>query len=669
MASLVGRFIRSILVCTALFALVSPSPSEAAPYAAIVMDARTGEELWSQNADARLHPASLTKMMTLYITFQELQSGRMTLDTEVVVSKNAAAQPPSRLGLKPGQRIKVRYLIRAAAIKSANDAASALGDHIGGSEAAFAERMTRTARALGMRNTTFKNANGLTAAGHLSSARDMNLLGRHLFYDFPQFYNIFSRRTADAGMAKVTNTNSRFLDGYEGADGIKTGYTVAAGFNLTASARRGDKRLIATVFGGTSTAQRNGKMVEVMNKGFGLARERVREKPPAAAPIPEKSAPIPRSDIEALVAEAAATEIPAAAKTIRVSGEVTSSPRPRSRPAAAPAEAVMLAEAVPVVPDALSAAIAEGVESALAEAVAEPPPANSFEAQALALSAPPAAPRDEPAAPEAAPEAVTEAMLAEAPPADSLEAQAQALAGASGDSAPPPAPGSLEAQALALASGESTGAEARPSADASLATLRPRARPDLPAIAETPAPVQEEVQLAAVDPEPVLEMVAAASAEPVAPAGLALAPVPAAAETLTAAASEAPVERVAAATIAPELAEPVAPTRKAPIFDSVELASASEPAGEELVVVSKSTAGGRAWGVSVGAYSSHYEAERALLKTGLAESATLDQGLRKVTQSKGKYRASFLGLTEEQAGLACRRLRARGMACEANGPA
>jgi D-alanyl-D-alanine carboxypeptidase len=143
----------------------------AAPFAAIVMDGRTGEVLYEKNADARLHPASLTKMMTLYIVFQEIEAGRLSLDTKVTVTKYAASQPPSRLGLKPGQKIAVRYLIRAAAIKSANDAAAALGDYIGGDHVTFAKRMTKTARQLGMSNTTFKNANGLTAEGHLDRTR------------------------------------------------------------------------------------------------------------------------------------------------------------------------------------------------------------------------------------------------------------------------------------------------------------------------------------------------------------------------------------------------------------------------------------------------------------------------------------------------------------------
>lgn len=258
------------------------STANAAPYAALVMDARTGEVLHSRNADTRLHPASLTKMMTLYIVFYEIRAGRMSLDQMVTISRKAANEPPSKLGLKAGQRIALRYLIRAAAVKSANDAATALGEAVSGSEAEFARYMTTTARAMGMSNTTFKNAHGLTAPGHLSTARDMATLGRRLFYDFPDYYNLFSRITTDTSVKTVYNTNRRFLRAYRGADGIKTGYTNAAGFNLVASARRGDERIIAAMFGGTSTAQRNGQVAKLLDMGFARAPTRVATiRPPA----------------------------------------------------------------------------------------------------------------------------------------------------------------------------------------------------------------------------------------------------------------------------------------------------------------------------------------------------------------------------------------------------
>ena len=179
--------------------------AKAAPYAAFVMDARTGEVLHSRNADTRLHPASLTKMMTLYMAFKAVESGHLTLDQKVKISRNAASEPPSKLGLRSGMRVKVRHLIRAAAVKSANDAATALGEAIAGSEVKFTALMTAQAKALGMKRTTFRNAHGLTARGHLSTARDMSVLGRHLMYDFPDYYNLFSRRNTDAGLRTVPN--------------------------------------------------------------------------------------------------------------------------------------------------------------------------------------------------------------------------------------------------------------------------------------------------------------------------------------------------------------------------------------------------------------------------------------------------------------------------------
>ncbi|WBU54807.1 D-alanyl-D-alanine carboxypeptidase [Paracoccus sp. SCSIO 75233] len=262
-------------------AFLIPVAVQAAPFAAFVMDGRTGKQIHAQNADTRLHPASLTKMMTLYMAFTAIERGQVRLDTKFTISTKAANEVPSKLGLRAGQKIELRYLIRAAAIKSANDAATAIGENLAGSEANFANQMTRMAQALGMRNSQFRNANGLTQSGHFSTARDMTILGRRLFYDFPQYYPIFSRRSADAGIATVRSTNRTFLDNYSGADGIKTGYTRAAGFNLTASAQRGSKRIIATVFGGTSTAQRNATMAKLLDMGFGRAPTRVREVKPA----------------------------------------------------------------------------------------------------------------------------------------------------------------------------------------------------------------------------------------------------------------------------------------------------------------------------------------------------------------------------------------------------
>lgn len=334
---IVGAVFRAFL-CACLLAAM-PIVANAAPYAAMVIDARSGEVLHSRNADTRLHPASLTKMMTLYVVFDAIEKGEISLDTQVLISRKAAAEQPSKLGLRAGSRIQLRFLIRAAAVKSANDAATALGEAISGSEAAFARRMTRMAKAMGMSNTTFKNAHGLTESGHLSTARDMTTLGRHLFYDFPEYYNLFSRSSTSAGIKTVNNTNRRLLAAYRGADGIKTGYTRAAGFNLVASAERGQERIIATVFGGRSTAWRNARVAELLDMGFERAPSRVAIRKPAR-PV--------------LTAEGA-NDTPG--RIVSASGLVSRIPRPTLRPVAAPPEEMLIA-------------LQDGIADALADVVA-----------------------------------------------------------------------------------------------------------------------------------------------------------------------------------------------------------------------------------------------------------------------------------------------------------
>ncbi len=339
------------MVVFLLMNLYAVSISYAAPYAAMVMDARTGQVVHSRNADTRLHPASLTKMMTLYVVFQAIERGEISLNKRVRISKHAASEPPSKLGLKAGQRIELKYLIRGAAVKSANDAATALGEAVSGSEAAFARRMTATAKRLGMKSSTFKNAHGLTQSGHLSTARDMTLLGRRLFYDYPQYYNLFSRRSTDAGVRQVANTNRKLLANYRGADGIKTGFTNAAGFNLVASAERGNKRVIATVFGGKTSASRNARVAQLLDMGFGRVNTRLAERKPA------RIAPV-------------TNEKPKIIKVV-VSGAVRTSPIPKMRVARKPATP----EPKPLLVAAVDQSEVEAVlKQALAEQASEPTP-------------------------------------------------------------------------------------------------------------------------------------------------------------------------------------------------------------------------------------------------------------------------------------------------------
>ncbi len=463
----------TVFLFSILLILTAPVKAIAAPYAAMVMDARTGEVLHSRNADTRLHPASLTKMMTLYIAFQAIGRGEIGLDTEVTITSLAASEPPSKLGLRTGQKIKLRYLLRAAAVKSANDAATAIGIAISGSEDAFATRMNRTAAAMGMTNTTFKNAHGLTQNGHMSTARDMTVLGRHVIYDFPQYYNLFSRITADAGIKQVAHTNRRLLNSYSGADGIKTGYTRAAGFNLVASAQRGQERVLATVFGGSSTSARNARIKELLDMGF--------ERAPSRAPISEPTPPAANTLVSDSGRPATSS---GAGKTIRVNGLVTASLRPQARP---PSNAPQL----DVNTDLIASVLAEAVDT------------------------------------------------------DTINS------------------------ALSEALGEAT-------------------------LSDSSATPQQR-----------------------------------------------PAELITAAVQGPVLT----------------------PTAQPEVVTRISTSGGRHWGVNVGRYPSRYDAERVLVKVALNEMSTLDGGLRRIVQRSGGFDANFMGLTRENAELACRRLQDRGTSC------
>ncbi len=273
---------------------IAPTSGNAAPYAALVMDARTGKVLHARSADKKLHPASLTKMMTLYLAFEAVRTGELRLDQKVRISRRAARQVPSKIGLRAGKRVSIRDLIRATAVKSANDAAVALGEAIAGSEVAFANLMTKKARSLGMKNTTFRNASGLTHSGQKSTARDMAILGRRLFYDYPQYYNLFGRKKTRAYGKTVYSTNRRLLSAYEGADGIKTGYTNAAGFNLVSSAKRGNKRIIAVVFGGKTSRSRNRRVAELLDMGFKRAPRHAAVIKPSRAVVLRSPVPMRR---------------------------------------------------------------------------------------------------------------------------------------------------------------------------------------------------------------------------------------------------------------------------------------------------------------------------------------------------------------------------------------
>ena len=245
--------------------------ADAAPrFAALTVDARTGKIIYAEDADGLRHPASLTKMMTLYVLFSDLANGKIKLNSPIRISARAASMAPSKLGARPGTAITVETAIRALVVKSANDVAAAVAENLGGTEASFARRMTKTARQIGMSRTTFVNASGLPNPAQITTARDMATLGLRLQRDFPQYYPYF-RTMSFTYAGRTIRTHNRLLGKYDGTDGIKTGYVAASGFNLVSSVRRGDKRLVGVVLGGRSGKSRDVYMKKMLTLAFPAA--------------------------------------------------------------------------------------------------------------------------------------------------------------------------------------------------------------------------------------------------------------------------------------------------------------------------------------------------------------------------------------------------------------
>jgi D-alanyl-D-alanine carboxypeptidase len=240
------------------------------PYSAIVIDNNSGQVLHDENADEPRHPASLTKIMTLYLLFEQLEAGSLKLNTQLRVSAFAALQPPTKLGLKANQTLAVEDAIKGLVTESANDAAVVVAEAIAGSEAEFAKLMTQKARALGMMSTTYINASGLPADEQITTARDQAILGCTIQDHFPEYYRYFSTPSFRYHGVEMHNHNA-LLGQLEGVDGIKTGYTEASGYNLVASVRRHEKHIVAVVFGGASHAKRDARMRELIARYVPLA--------------------------------------------------------------------------------------------------------------------------------------------------------------------------------------------------------------------------------------------------------------------------------------------------------------------------------------------------------------------------------------------------------------
>lgn len=278
--------------------ILRPTPATAR-YASLVVDGGTGMELYSRNADTQRYPASLTKIMTLYMTFDALKSGKWKLHTRLKVSRRASRQPQTRLGLKRGQTITVRQAILALITRSANDVATVIAENLAGTELRFARNMTNRARKLGMTRTRFRNASGLPNRGQVSTARDMVRLAVAIQRDFPQYYPYF-RTKAFRFKGRVFKNHNRLLGRYAGTEGIKTGYTNASGYNLVASVKRDGSHLIGVVFGGKTGARRDRHMIKLLDRGFA--------KMTRIARLPTPPLPMPRPVPKLLVAAASEEE-------------------------------------------------------------------------------------------------------------------------------------------------------------------------------------------------------------------------------------------------------------------------------------------------------------------------------------------------------------------------
>jgi D-alanyl-D-alanine carboxypeptidase len=379
----VWRFLRLLAGLGAALAIVTAAPADArswrhvyrhayaarrAPasadpaFAAIVVDANTGRTLYAVNPDAPRHPASITKVMTLYLLFEQLDKGALTLQSEIPISEHAAAQEPSKLGVDAGDTISVDDAIRAIVTRSANDVAVAIAEAIGGSESAFADMMTRKARALGMTRTVYRNASGLPNDDQITTARDLTTLARAVEQRFPRYFKYFSTHEFDYG-GEVIGNHNHLLGRVDGVDGMKTGYTRASGFNLLTSVHRDGRSLVAAVMGGRTAAARDAVMETLIAQHIAEASDKIRPgallaaAEPVAAPLKlaaaapagrpgsppaaEVPAPPPRpgaSPLEEGDAAAADDEEDGARRAVAPTAAAKAAPRPAApAPVAAPA--------------------------------------------------------------------------------------------------------------------------------------------------------------------------------------------------------------------------------------------------------------------------------------------------------------------------------------------
>ena len=585
---------------------ISGGPSHSAPYADIVVDANSGTVLHSTNPDAQRHPASLTKIMTLYLLFEQLEAGKLKLDSPLPVSKEAAAQMPTKLGLKPGSTLAVEDAIKGMVTRSANDAAVVVAEAIAGDEDAFAKLMTRKAQALGMSRTIYKNASGLPDSGQITTARDQSTLGRAVQERFPRYYKYFSIRTFVFRGQSIGNHNN-LLGRVEGVDGIKTGYVNASGFNLVTSVHRGNRYLVAVVMGGSSAGSRDAKMRDLISDKIAQASVK------RTAPMVAEGSPPPEARPEPKAVAKVET-----APEPKVAAKVEAKPEPK---------------------------VAAKTEAAKTEAKPEPKAEARF-AVASAVSLP---------------VRLNSAPAAQADPAATTRTESMAAA-----AQPRTAAGSTDPIRPVLVKTLSVKA----GTTASLAPMQVSATaPTEPAPVRAAAPVAASAPVVAVKPEPAPQpapvVVAAAKPEP-APAPF---PPPIAAKIeaplpalVTASKPDVPAPALSFAPIAAK-AEPAA----APVAAPARVAAAEPAPAPTRAAPAAKPQHRSGWIIQVGAFPGEQEAKKRLAsaQTKAAKLLTKAEAFTETVEKGGTtlYRARFAGLDKDSAEAACKHLKRNDVEC------
>jgi D-alanyl-D-alanine carboxypeptidase len=627
---------------------IPSSPTQAAPYADIVVDANTGTVLHSTNPDAQRHPASLTKIMTLYLLFEQLEAGKLKLDSQLKVSEEAAGQNPTKLGLKPGSTLAVEDAIKGMVTRSANDAAVVVAEAIAGDEREFSRLMTRKAQALGMSRTVYKNASGLPDNDQVTTARDQSALGRAVQERFPRYYKYFSIRTFTFRGQSISNHN-HLLGKVEGVDGIKTGYINASGFNLVTSVHRGNRYLVAVVMGGSSGASRDARMRDLISDKIAQAStKRTTSMFAEAGETPEskpepKVAAKPESKSEPKVA--AKAEPKAETKVVdtkvepKVEAKVESKPETKSESKPEPkAEAKAKGESRFAVASAISVPVRFG------------PPGSQAE---------PAVARTEPAAARVEPAAV-------AAPTPSR------IAAGSTDPIRPVLVKTLTVRAGAqiaavapLNNPSSAAAETQPIRVAASVAPAPFALPIAAAKSEAPA---QAVAVPALKPEQPTPAPAAAAkpevaAPPPAPTTIAKSEPPAPAPAPVAAVKSEPATPTPAPVAATKPEQPTPLPTARPATPPARTASA-DPARAAPAAKPQHRSG---WIIQVGAYPAEQAAKQRLSSVQSKASKMLT-GAEAFTETIEKggttyYRARFAGLDKDKAEAACKYLKKNDVEC------